>query len=63
MLLKVPSINITIDGNVENLDVPMLGTLNIQGNVSGDVQTVNGSIKVNSILGKCSTVNGSIKTS
>ena len=71
-------INITIDGNVENLDVPVLGTLsiqgdcksvdvtngsiNIQGNVSGDVQTVNGSIKANSILGKCSTVNGSIKT-
>ena len=71
-------INITIDGDVENLDVPVVGTLNIQGdcksvevtngsiniqgNVSGDVQTVNGSIKANSILGKCSTVNGSIKT-
>ena len=71
-------INITINGNVENLDVPVLGTvniqgdcesvevtngsINIQGNVSGDVQTVNGSIKANSILGKCSTVNGSIKT-
>ena len=71
-------INITIDGNVENLDVPILGTLNIQGDcksvditngsiniqgsVSGDVKTVNGSIKANSILGKCSTVNGSIKT-
>ena len=71
-------INITIDGNVENLDVPVVGTLiiqgdcksvdvtngsiNIQGNVGGDVQTVNGSIKANSILGKCSTVNGSIKT-
>ena len=71
-------INITINGNVENLDVPVLGTvniqgdcesvevtngsINIQGNVSGDVQTINGSIKANSILGKCSTVNGSIKT-
>ena len=71
-------INITINGNVENLDVPVLGTvniqgdcksvditngsINIQGSVSGDVKTVNGSIKANSILGKCSTVNGSIKT-
>ena len=71
-------ININIDGNVENLDVPVLGTLsiqgdcksvevtngsiNIKGDVSGDVKTVNGSIKANSILGKCSTVNGSIKT-
>ena len=71
-------INITINGNVENLDVPVLGTvniqgdcksvditngsINIQGSVSCDVKTVNGSIKANSILGKCSTVNGSIKT-
>ena len=58
-------INITINGNVENLDVPVLGTvniqgdcksvditngsINIQGSVSGDVKTVNGSIKANSI--------------
>lgn len=70
-------INISIDGNLEKLDVDCCETIHVNGNVgkikttsgdididgdvSGDVQTVSGDIDCGNIGGDASTVSGDIR--
>lgn len=70
-------INITINGNVDSLQVDSCykvsitgnastvrttsGDIDIQGNVSGGVQTVSGDVDCGNVSGSISTVSGNIK--
>lgn len=54
-------INITVNGDLEKLDVDACDTVSISGNVTGDVGTVSGDIKCGDIGGSAKTVSGDIK--
>lgn len=70
-------INITVNGNIESLDVDCCdkinivgavakvrttsGDINISGNVTGDVKSTSGDIKCGQISGSVKTVSGDIK--
>jgi hypothetical protein len=73
----IKTFNVTINGNIDKVDIDYCETINITGdvneckstngniNVTGDIKsdckTTNGNIKANNILGSVKTVNGNIK--
>jgi hypothetical protein len=73
----IKTFNITINGNIDKLDIDYCesinitgdvneckstnGNINITGDIKSDCKTTNGNVKANNIFGSVKTVNGDIK--
>jgi len=72
-ILEAKTVNITIEGNLDNLEVDCCETIIVKGDVNGDVKTSQGSIEIDgNVKGdvktsqgsiRCGNVGGNVKTS
>lgn len=61
--LDIQHANIIINGNVNEIRVDRLGSVTVQGDVKGNVETYNGDVRCNNIGGDARTYNGDITAS
>lgn len=61
--LDMSQVNLTINGNVGSIRNVQIGSVTINGDVDGDVGTINGSVHCQDVYGNVTANNGSVKAS
>lgn len=59
--LDMSQVNLTINGKVENIRIGKMGSVTVNGSVSGGVVATNGSVHCQDVYGDVTANNGSVK--